>query len=53
MNYKQFRLHWRDGSQTDVSGWDIADAMRRAGIGNGALPALDHWEALASRAEEP
>lgn len=41
---KKFRLHWLDGKVELVEGYDIADACRRAGIGNGALPALDYYE---------
>ncbi|GEM_PF-4306089 len=41
---KEFRLHWLQGKPEIVKGTDIADACRRAGIGNGALPALDYFE---------
>jgi len=44
---KNFRLHWRDGVVEIVEGADVADAFRRAGIGAGALPALDYWEELS------
>ncbi len=43
---KKFKLHWLDGKTEVVSGTNIADACRRAGIGNGALRALDYWEKL-------
>jgi len=43
---KKFRLHWLDGQTELVEGHDIADACRRAGIGNGALRALDYWETI-------
>ncbi len=41
---KTFKLHWLDGPATDIKGTDIADACRRAGVGNGALLALDYFE---------
>ena len=41
---KSFTLHWLGGKTEQVQGSDIADACRRAGIGNGALPALDYYE---------
>lgn len=41
---KVFKLHWKMGEIEIVQGEDIADACRRAGIGHGALAALDHWE---------
>ncbi len=41
---KTFILHWRDGSTSNVTGTDIADAMNRAGWGRGCLPALDYHE---------
>ena len=44
---KKFRLFWRDGRTEDVEGTDITDALNSAGIGQGALPALDHWEPLS------
>lgn len=41
---KKFKLHWLHGKPEIVESTDIADACRRAGIGNGAIPALDYWE---------
>jgi len=42
---KKFILHWRGGMRDQIiEGNDIADAVNRAGIGQGALPALDYWE---------
>ena len=43
---KKFRLHWLHGKVQVVEGDDIADACRKAGIGNGALPALDYYEEI-------
>ena len=34
---KVFTLFWLDGTREVVKGIDIADAMRRAGYGGGAL----------------
>lgn len=45
---KKFILHWLDGTHEEVSGYDIADACRRAGIGAGALPALDWWKEVTT-----
>lgn len=41
---RKFTLHWLGGKTEEVVGTDIADACRRAGIGAGALPALDYFE---------
>lgn len=41
---KRFQLHWLDGQIEVVEGHSIVDACRRAGIGCGALSALDYWE---------
>jgi len=42
---KTFILHWRGGMKDEeINGRSIADAMRRAGIGGGAMGALDYWE---------
>lgn len=43
---KTFLLHWFGTYTETVYGDDIADAMNKAGIGNGALPALDYWEEI-------
>lgn len=42
---KHFVLHWK-GTPEDqhVYGRNIAEACNNAGIGAGALPALDYWE---------
>jgi hypothetical protein len=40
----QFILHWLGGKIETVEGFDIADACRRAGIGGGALAALDYYQ---------
>jgi len=45
---KRFILHWFDGKKETVTGHDIADACRRAGIGAGATRALDYWELTCS-----
>jgi len=41
---KTFILHWRTGRPNTVHGNDIADAMNKAGYGQGVIPALDYWE---------
>ena len=40
----KFRLHWLSGKIEEVEGSNIADACRKAGIGRGALAALDYYE---------
>lgn len=41
---KTFILHWLDGKTETVTGTDIANACNQAGIGTGALQALDYYE---------
>ena len=42
---KTFILHWRGGiKDSTITGRDIADAVRKAGYGGGAMGALDYWE---------
>jgi hypothetical protein len=41
---KKFVLHWVHYQAQEVTGRDIADACNRAGIGNGAIRALDYYE---------
>jgi hypothetical protein len=50
---RRFRLHWKFGETQDIetkhTGTKMescADAMNNAGIGAGALRALDYWEEL-------
>jgi hypothetical protein len=40
----EYILHWIGGRNETVRGNDIADACNRAGIGRGALQALDYYE---------
>jgi hypothetical protein len=40
---KKYTLFWRTGDREIVKGQDIADAVRRAGYGGGAMSALDFW----------
>lgn len=49
---KRFRLHWLGGKTEIVTGRDIAEACNRAGIGNGALRALDWYEPLDMGGED-
>jgi len=41
MKVKEFTLFWLTGDSQIITGTDIANAMNSAGIGNGALRALD------------
>jgi len=43
MNTLNFTLFWLTGDTQIVTGIDIASAMNNAGIGNGALRALDFY----------
>ena len=36
-----FTLYWRSGDKQIIEGDNIIDAMYKAGIGNGAMSALD------------
>lgn len=38
-----YTIYWLDKKTSEVRGTDIADAFRRAGIGHGALPAVDYY----------
>lgn len=40
---KDFILYWLTGRSEIIKGSDIADAMNRAGYGNGAIRALDFY----------
>ena len=55
---REFRLYWLTGKEEVVSGPDLGDqketlanAMSCAGIGNGALRALDYWEEIRETEE--
>ena len=42
---KTFKLHWRYSEDIQIiKGHNIEQAMINAGIGGGALAALDYWE---------
>ena len=42
---KTYILHWRGNMRDEtITGRDIADALRKAGLGGGAMRALDYWE---------
>lgn len=43
MKTKTFTLFWLTGEAQTVTGNTIAEAMNNAGIGNGALKALDFY----------
>lgn len=51
MKDKMFILHWLDGSKEKVSGINIADACRKAGIGAGAVQAIDYYEEIKKQAD--
>lgn len=40
---KKFTLYWLTGKSEPVEGKDIADAMNKAGYGQGAVRALDFY----------
>lgn len=42
-NNNKFTLYWLSGLREVIEGYDFADALRRAGYGNGALRALDFY----------
>lgn len=42
----KFMLHWLTGKDEEVEGEDIADACRNAGLGGGAIRALDWYEPI-------
>ncbi len=53
MKTRTFKLYWLAGKPEIVSGPDLGDqwetlasAMNNAGIGAGALRALDYWEEI-------
>ena len=39
----RFTIHWLDGHTSSVEGVDITDACNKAGIGAGAIPAMDYY----------
>jgi hypothetical protein len=41
---KKYNIVWRNGSRQTVCGLDKADALRRAGIGRGAVAAMGTME---------
>jgi len=43
---KRFKLHWLDGKIETVEGTDINDACMKAGLGQGAMRAMDYWEEI-------
>ncbi len=46
VTWRKFILHWLHGEAETIEGYDIADAIRRAGYGGGAMSALDYWEEI-------
>ena len=43
---KKYKICWLDGHTEIIEGYDVVDAFNRAGIGRGALPALDYYEEI-------
>lgn len=43
---KKYKLHWLDGKTEIIEGYDLVDALNRAGIGRGALSVLDYYEEI-------
>ena len=43
---KKYKLHWLDGKIEIIEGENAVDAFNRAGIGRGALAALDYYEEI-------
>jgi hypothetical protein len=48
LEMNQFILHWLDGKTEVIEGNSIEDAFNRAGIGAGALRALDYYEMVTA-----
>jgi len=50
MNEKEFLIHWLgDSTPEKIKGYDVADAFRKAGIGAGALSAVDWVEEVGEK----
>ena len=43
---KKYKLYWLDGRTEIKEGCDAIEAFNRAGIGRGALRALDYYEEI-------
>ncbi len=43
---KTFKLYWLDGKTEIVKGYNIKDAVSKAGLGAGSIPALDWYEEI-------
>lgn len=51
VTWHKFILHWLSSPTEEIEGYDIADAIRRAGYGGGAMAALDYWEEVKNENE--
>lgn len=40
----KYIVHWKTGAPTEIEGPDVQTAFALAGIGGGAVPAIDYWE---------
>lgn len=43
---RQFKLFWLDGKEETIEGFDIIDALRKAGIGPDVMKAFDHYREI-------
>ena len=48
----KYIVTWLDKTTTEIEGYDPADAFRRAGIGAGALRAMDYWKEVKEAQRE-
>lgn len=49
---KTFKLYWSTGDPDVIHGYDIADAIRKAGYGDGAMGAIDYWEEVKDQPQD-
>jgi hypothetical protein len=49
---KRFNLYWLDGTVESIVGTDIATAFKNAGLGGGAINALDFWDEVVNPENE-
>jgi len=41
---RRFKVRWKTGTETYLEGFDIADAMNRAGYGRGSASIIESYE---------
>ena len=49
---KTYIIHWLDGKAEIIKGNDATEAFRNAGIGRGALAAIDYYEEVKETTED-